>query len=76
MERKCGHKVYCFIECYGGRKVSSAVVDGKELHVCPMCGRVTKRIRISDNHVRDVCEDCSLSFDYHERQTGCHKIIT
>ena len=65
MSEKLGYPIYYHLECDYGNSVKAEQVGDKQIHICPKCGKLMKRLDIPDNDSIDVCEECRLSYDAH-----------
>ena len=65
MSKKLGYPVYYHLACDYGNSVKAEQVGDKQIHICPKCGKLMKRLDIPDNDSIDVCEECRLSYDAH-----------
>lgn len=65
MSAESGVPVYYHLECDYGRKTQAERVGDEQIHICPKCGKLMKRVCFSENHTRDICESCRLSYDAH-----------
>lgn len=65
LSEKLGHPVYYHLECDYGRSVRAERVEDSEIHICPACERLMKRMHFSDDYERDICQECELSYDAH-----------
>jgi len=65
MSKQLGYPVYYHLECDYGKSIKAEKVGDQQIHICPKCGRLMKRVRFSENYERDVCNECNLSYDAH-----------
>ena len=65
MSKQLDYPVYYHLECDYGKSVKSEMVGNKQIHICPKCEKLMKRVSFSENHKRNVCENCALSYDTH-----------
>lgn len=65
MSKKLGYPVYYHLECDYGKSIKAEKVDGQQIHICPKCGKIMNRLKFSEDHERDVCNECNLSYDVH-----------
>ena len=65
MSEKLGYPIYYHLECDYGNSVKAEQVGDKQIHICPKCGKLMKRLDITDNDSIDVCAECRLSYDAH-----------
>lgn len=63
MRKQLGYPVYYHLECDYGKSVKAEKIGDEQIHICPKCGKTMKRIRFSEEYSRDICEDCTLSYD-------------
>lgn len=63
MSENLGCPVYYHLASDYGKKVKLQEVGNEKLHVCPKCGKVMKRMEISEKYKIDVCAECRLSYD-------------
>lgn len=68
MEEKLGYPVYYHLFCdYNyGNTIKTKKVGDIEIHVCPKCKKVMKRLSVTDKLPIDVCPHCHLSYDAHK----------
>ncbi|MBO5215126.1 MAG: DUF2310 family Zn-ribbon-containing protein [Clostridia bacterium] len=64
LSKRLGYPVYYHLSCDYGKKIKVEKVGNKQIHVCPKCGNVMKRVEFSNNCKIDVCENCALSYDF------------
>jgi len=65
MGEKLGCPVYYFLECDYGKSIKAEKVGDQQIHVCPECLKLMKRVRFSPDHERDICVSCHLSYTAH-----------
>lgn len=65
MSRQLGYPVYYHLECDCGKSIKAEKVGDQQIHICPKCSNLMKRVRFSKDHKRDVCKVCKLSYDAH-----------
>ena len=65
MSKQLGYPVYYHLECDYGKSVKAEKVGDQQIHICPKCGRLMKRVKFSEDYERDICEECKLSYDVH-----------
>ncbi len=65
MSKRLNYPVYYHLECDYGKSIKAEKVNDQQIHVCPKCGKLMKRVRFSEDHERDICEACRLSYDAH-----------
>ena len=65
MSKQVGYPVYYHLECDYGKSIKAKKVGDQQIHICPKCGKLMKRVKFSENHERDICEECKLSYDAH-----------
>ncbi len=65
MGQELGCPVYYHLECDYGKSVKAEKVRDTQIHISPKCKRLMKRIKFSEDHERDICETCNLSYDAH-----------
>jgi len=65
ISKQLGYPVYYHLECDYGKSPKSEKVGGQQIHICPKCGNLMKRISFSEDYKRDVCNVCNLSYDAH-----------
>lgn len=65
MSKKLGYPVYYHLECDYGKSIKAENVGDQQIHICPKCGRIMERVSFSEDHKRDVCKECNLSYDAH-----------
>lgn len=65
MSQQVGYPVYYFLECDYGTSVKAEKVGDQQIHICPKCGKLMKRVRFSEGHERDICESCALCYCAH-----------
>ena len=65
MSKQLGYPVYYHLECDYGKSIKAKKVGDQQIHICPKCGSLMKRVRFSEDHERDICEECKLSYDAH-----------
>ena len=65
MKEQLGYPVYYHLECDYGKSIKAEKVGDQQIHICPKCRRLMKRVRFSEDHERDICEECKLSYDAH-----------
>ena len=62
MSKQLGYPVYYHLECDYGKSIKAEKVGDQQIHICPKCGKLMKRVRFSEDHERDICEECKLSY--------------
>ena len=65
MGKELGYPVYYHLECDYGKSIKAEKVGDQQIHICPKCGKLMKRVKFSENHELDICEECNLSYDAH-----------
>lgn len=65
MSKKLGYPVYYHLACDYGNSVKTEQTGDMQVHICPKCGKLMKRLEIPDNNAIDVCEECCLSYNAH-----------
>ncbi len=65
MSKQLGYPVYYHLECDYGKSVKVEKVGNQQIHICPRCQKLMKRVKFSEDHERDICENCALSYDAH-----------
>ena len=65
MSKQLSYPVYYHLECDYGKSIKEEKVGDQQIHICPKCGKLMKRVRFSEDHERDICEECKLSYDAH-----------
>ena len=65
MSKQLNCPVYYHLECDYGKSVKVEKLDDKQIHICPKCGKIMKRVKFSEDYERDICETCNLSYDSH-----------
>ena len=65
MGKQLGYPVYYHLECDYGKSIKAKKVGDQQIHICPKCRKLMKRVRFSEDHERDICEECKLSYDAH-----------
>lgn len=63
MTKQLGYPVYYHLECDYGKSIKEEKVGDQQIHICPKCGKLMKRVRFSEDHERDICESCAISYD-------------
>ena len=63
MSKQLGYPVYYHLECDYGKSIKTEKVGDQQIHICPKCGKLMKRVRFSEDHERDICEECKFSYD-------------
>lgn len=68
MEEKLGYPVYYHLFCDDGygNTIKTKKVGDIEIHVCPKCKQVMKRLSMTDKLSIDICPHCHLSYDAHK----------
>ncbi len=61
--QKVAAKVYYHIFDDFTKKVKFEKINGKNVRLCPDCGKVMKYVKFGDNYERFICDDCALSSD-------------
>ena len=65
MSQQLQYPVYYHLACHYGKSIKTEKVNDKITHICPKCEKTMKRIKFSEDHERDICKNCNLSFDAH-----------
>ena len=65
MSGKLGYPVYYHLQCDYGNSAKAERIGNKQIHICPKCTKLMKRIKISDDYEIDICEKCRLSYHTH-----------
>lgn len=65
MSKQLGYAVYYHLECDYGKGVKADKVGDQRIHICPKCEKLMKRVKFSQDHERDICQACGLSYDAH-----------
>ena len=65
MSKQLGYPVYYHLACDYGKSIKAEQVGDQQIHFCPKCGKLMKRVRFSENYEIDICEDCMLSYAAH-----------
>lgn len=63
MSGKLGYPVYYHLESDYGTRAKVRELEGKQIHLCPRCGKRMKRLKFCEDYERDVCGICNLSYD-------------
>ena len=63
--KQVDYPVFYHLECDYGKSIKAEKIGDQQIHICPKCGKLMKRVRFSENHERDICEKCKLSYDAH-----------
>ena len=66
MSEQLGYPVYYHLECDYGKSIKTEKVGNQQIHVCPKCGKLMKRVKFTEEDYEcDICENCNLSYDSH-----------
>ena len=65
MSQQLQYPVYYHLACDYGKSIKTEKVNDKITHICPKCEKTMKRMKFSEDHERDICKNCNLSFDAH-----------
>ena len=65
MSKQLNYPVYYHLACDYGKSIKTEKVNDKIAHICPKCEKTMNRIKFSEDHERDICKNCNLSFDAH-----------
>ncbi len=65
MSKLLGCNVYYHLSDEYGRKIKTEYNGESIVHVCPKCQKAMKRVNFTEGYIRDICDDCGLSFDAH-----------
>lgn len=65
MSKQLGYPVYFHLECDYGKSIKTEKVKNQQIHICPKCGSLMKRVKFPKNYEIDICEECKLSYDAH-----------
>ena len=65
MGKQLSYPVYYHVECDYGKSVKVEKVDNQQIHICPKCQNLMKRVKFSEDYERDICEECNLSYNAH-----------
>lgn len=65
MSGKLGYPIYYHLQCDYGNSIKAEQIGNKQIHICPKCTKLMKRIKTSDEYEIDICEKCRLSYKAH-----------
>lgn len=65
MSQQLQYPVYYHLACDYGKSIKTEKINDKITHICPKCEKTMNRIKFSEDHERDICKNCNLSFDAH-----------
>lgn len=65
MSEQLGYPVYYHLECDYGKSIKAEKVGNQEIHICPKCQKLMRRMQWAEDYEIDVCDTCGLSYDAH-----------